>query len=277
MIKAIITAAGKGTRLLPMTKEMPKEMMPVYSKIKSKRIVLPLLQLIFEQLYTCKIRDYCFVVGREKRAIEDHFTPDHTYLRELSSVNRDIINTFYKKLENSHLLWVNQNSPKGFGDAVRQTERYIGKNNFVVHAGDVSILSKLQHPIVKMKEIGNEPSVSAVLLFRKVSDPTRHGVPTLGKISNTTFLVKQVIEKPKKPKSNYGLMPLYYFTPKIFEKLRQIKPGINGEYQLTDAIQALIQDGEKVLAIPLNRTDKVLDVGTVDSYIQAQKSSYSYV
>ena len=277
MIKAVITAAGKGTRLLPMTKEMPKEMMPIYSKINSKRVILPLLQLIFEQLYTCKIRDYCFVVGREKRAIEDHFTPDHTYLREISSDNKTILSTFYKKLENSHLLWVNQNSPKGFGDAVKQTERYIGKNNFVVHAGDVSILGKLQHPIMRMKEIGKEPSVSAVLLFRKVNDPTRHGVPTLEKISNTEFLVKKVIEKPKKPKSNFGLMPLYYFTPKIFEKLKQIKPGINGEYQLTDAIQALIQDGEKVLAIPLNKTDKVLDVGTVDSYIQAQKSSYSYV
>ena len=76
MTKVVITAAGKGTRLLPFTKEMPKEMMPVFSKIfTKKRVVLPLLQYIYEQLYSMNFRDYCFVVGREKRSIEDHFTP----------------------------------------------------------------------------------------------------------------------------------------------------------------------------------------------------------
>ena len=84
MTRVIITAAGKGTRLLPFTKEMPKEMMPIFSNVfTNNRVVLPLLQYIYEQLYSMNFRDYCFVVGREKRSIEDHFTPHETYLRDL--------------------------------------------------------------------------------------------------------------------------------------------------------------------------------------------------
>ena len=84
MTKVVITAAGRGTRLLPFTKEMPKEMMPIFSNgSTNKKIVLPLLQYVYEQLYSMNFRDYCFVVGREKRSIEDHFTPHEMYLRDL--------------------------------------------------------------------------------------------------------------------------------------------------------------------------------------------------
>nr|AIF22075.1 nucleotidyl transferase (UGP2, galU, galF) [uncultured marine thaumarchaeote SAT1000_07_E05] len=105
VIKSVITAAGKGTRLLPITKELPKEMMPIFSKIYGKNlIVIPLLQFIFEQLYAVGIRDYCLVVGREKRSIEDHFTPDETYLNEISKKNKVLMSNFYKRLEN-HILY----------------------------------------------------------------------------------------------------------------------------------------------------------------------------
>ena len=84
-MKCVITAAGKGVRLLPITKELPKEMMPIFTRMYGdNRVVIPLLQYIFEQLYAINIRDYCFVVGREKRSIEDHFTPHDAYLRDLS-------------------------------------------------------------------------------------------------------------------------------------------------------------------------------------------------
>ena len=114
MTKVVITAAGKGTRLLPFTKEMPKEMMPIFSDVfTDKKVVLPLLHFIYEQLYSMKFRDYCFIVGREKRSIEDHFTPHETYLRELSGDYKKIMLKFYQKLENSHLVWINQNKPLG--------------------------------------------------------------------------------------------------------------------------------------------------------------------
>ncbi len=272
MIKSVITAAGKGTRLLPVTKEM----MPIFTRLsKNERIVVPLLQYIFEQLYSTKIRDFCFVVGREKRSIEDHFTPHHSYLNDLSSKQKILISNFYKKLENSNLLWVNQNKPLGFGDAVKRTERYIGNDDFVVHAGDVAILNKNKHPILRLIETAKQdPSISAVLLCKKIKDTKRYGVPKIKEISNSLFLVKEVEEKPIKPKSNLGILPLYYFKPKIFDCLKKIKRGKGGEFQLTDGIQKLIEQGEKVVAIPLKNNETEIDVGTVESYRYAQEISY---
>lgn len=186
-MKVVITAARMGTRLLPMTKELPKEMMPVFSRLNGKRCVMPLLQLIFEQMYECKIRKYCFVVGRQKRSIEDHFTPDSSFLKNSAQRNKIMIIDFYKKIYSSNLLWVNQNEPKGFGDAVKHTQQFIGNDDFIVHAGDAAIIGSQIHPVLRLIEVGRDPSVSAVLLFRKVNDPERHGVPTLEKFPTQNF------------------------------------------------------------------------------------------
>ncbi len=276
MTKIVITAAGKGTRLLPFTKEMPKEMMPIFSQIFTKnRVVLPLLQYIYEQLYSMDFRDYCFVVGREKRSIEDHFTPHETYLRELTGDYKKFIKNFYNKLENSHLVWINQNRPLGFGDAVKRAERYVGKEDFIVHAGDVTILSRSNHPIIRLINIAKKnPDAKAILLCKKIKDSRKYGVPTVEKISNNLFSVKEVIEKPEKPKSNFGILPLYYFRSDIFSSLKKIKKGKGSEFQLTDAIQNLIKEKQKVLAITLNRNEDEIDVGTVESYKNSQEITF---
>ena len=276
MTKVVITAAGKGTRLLPFTKEMPKEMMPVFSKIfTKKRVVLPLLQYIYEQLYSMNFRDYCFVVGREKRSIEDHFTPHETYLRELAGEEKKLITNFYKKLEKSHLVWINQNKPLGFGDAVKRAQRYVSNEDFIVHAGDVTILSKQKHPILRLMDVARKnPDAKAILVCKKVSDSKRYGVPTVEIISNNLFSVNEVIEKPNKPKSNFGILPLYYFRSDIFSSLAKIKPGKGREFQLTDAIQNLIKENKQVLAISLNRNEDEVDVGTVESYKDSQEITF---
>ena len=276
MTKIVITAAGKGTRLLPFTKEMPKEMMPIFSKISANnRIVLPLLQYVYEQLYSMNFRDYCFIVGREKRSIEDHFTPHEMYLRNLKGSYKDIMTKFYKKLENSHLVWINQNKPLGFGDAVKHAEKYVGKEDFIVHAGDVTILSKKKHPVLRLIETAKKhPDAKAILLCKKVRDLERYGVPTVNKLSNDLFLVKEVIEKPNKPKSEFGLLPLYYFKSDIFSSLKKIKLGKGKEFQLTDAIQNMIQGKQKILAITLKNSEEEVDVGTVESYKNAQEITF---
>jgi len=276
MIKVVITAAGKGTRLLPFTKEMPKEMMPIFSNIfTKKKVVLPLLQYVYEQLYSMNFRDYCFIVGREKRSIEDHFTPHETYLRGLSTDYKKIILGFYKKLEKSHLVWINQNRPLGFGDAVRRAERYVGDEDFIVHAGDATILSNSEHPILRLIETAKKnPDAKVILLCKKVKDSKRYGVPTVEKISKDLFSVKEVIEKPDKPKSNFGILPLYYFRSDIFSSLKKIKKGKGNEFQLTDAIQNLIKEKQKVLAITLNKNEEEIDVGTVESYKNSQDITF---
>ena len=276
MTKVVITAAGKGTRLLPFTKEMPKEMMPIFSNIfANKKVVLPLLQYIYEQLYSMNFRDYCFVVGREKRSIEDHFTPHEAYLKELSGDYKKNMKKFYEKLEKSHMVWINQNRPLGFGDAVKRAERYVGEEDFVVHAGDVTILSNTKHPILRLIETSKKnPDVKAILLCKEIKDFQRYGVPTVSKISSNLFSVNEVVEKPQKPKSNLGILPLYYFKSDIFSSLKKIKPGKGKEFQLTDAIQNLIDEKEKVLAISLNKNEEEVDVGTVESYRNAQDVTF---
>ena len=276
MTKIVITAAGKGTRLLPFTKEIPKEMMPIFSNIfTNKKVVSPLLQYVYEQLYSMNFRDYCFIVGREKRSIEDHFTPDETYLRDLSGDNKKIITKFYEKLEKSHLVWINQNRPLGFGDAVKRAEKYVGNNDFVLHAGDVTILSKSNHPVLRLIETAKEnPDAKVILLCKKVKDSKRYGVPTIEKITSKLFNVIGVEEKPSKPKSEFGILPIYYFKSDIFSSLKKIKPGKGKEYQLTDAIQKLIQEKQKVLAITLEENEEEVDVGTVSSYREAQDITF---
>ena len=277
MTKVVITAAGKGTRLLPFTKEMPKEMMPIFSKsFTDEKVVMPLLQYIYEQLYSMSFRDFCFVVGREKRSIEDHFTPHETYLRELNGEYKKFITKFYQKLENSHLVWVNQNKPLGFGDAVKRAERYVGKEDFLVHAGDVTILSNSNHPVKRLIEISKKnPDAKAILLCKKIKDSKRYGVPSVEKVSKNAYTVTKVVEKPDNPMSNLGILPLYFFRSDIFTSLKRIKPGKGKEFQLTDAIQDLIKNKQKVLAITLNKNEEEIDVGTVESFKQSQKITFS--
>ena len=276
MIKTVLTAAGRGTRLLPFTKEMPKEMMPIFTKIYGNhRSVIPLLQYIFEQFYSIKIRDYCFVVGRDKRSIKDHFAIQQSYLNELSVDSKKTMSDFYKKLKNCHLTWINQNKPLGFGDAVKRVEKFVGKQDFILHAGDISIVSRFKHPILRLIDTAKKnPDASAILVCKKVKDTKRYGIIQIKNRTSQVYLVEGVEEKPVRPKSNLGILALYYFKPEIFASLKKTKRGKNNELQLTDGIQHMINDGKKVLAIPLTADDTEIDVGTVESYRDAQISSY---
>ena len=272
----VLTAAGRGTRLLPFTKEMPKEMMPIFTKIHGNhRSVIPLLQYIFEQFYSIKIRDYCFVVGRDKRSIKDHFAIQQSYLNELSADRKKTMSDFYKKLKNCHLTWINQHKPLGFGDAVKRVEKFVGKQDFILHAGDISIVSRFKHPILRLIDTAKKnPDASAILVCKKVKDAKRYGIIQIKNRSSQVYLVEGVEEKPVRPKSNLGILALYYFKPEIFASLKKTKRGKNNELQLTDGIQHMINDGKKVLAIPLTADDTEIDVGTVESYRDAQISSY---
>ena len=278
MTKVVITAAGKGTRMLPFTKEIPKEMMPIFTKIYgNQRTVIPILQYIFEQFYSMKIKDYCFVVGRDKRSIKDHFARQQSHLNELSGNHKKTLSNFYKKLENCHLIWVNQNKPLGFGDAVKRAEKFVGDEDFILHAGDVSIISRYKHPILRLIDTAKKnPDVSAILVCKKVKDAKRYGILQIKNRASPVYFVERVEEKPVRPKSNLGILALYYFKPEIFHSLKKTKRGKNNELQLTDGIQQMINDGKKVLAIPLTNDDIEIDVGTVESYRDAQVSSYKW-
>jgi UTP--glucose-1-phosphate uridylyltransferase len=254
--------------LLPFSKELPKEMAPVFTHGKNGVEIKPLLQQIFENLYLDGLRDFCFVTGRTKRSIEDHFSPDLTF----DTIPKQL-HGFYEMLRSSNMLWVNQLEPKGFGDAVYTSRTYVSNSNFILHAGDVSILSKKTNPISKLLSLERNNHIEAAILLKQVEDPERHGIATVN--DNGKFInVSKVIEKPDKPKSNLGIMPIYLFRRSIFHALEKTKPGKNDEIQLTDAIQKLITSGKKVVGIRVD-DDIVLDVGTPESFWRALNQSYN--
>ena len=118
------------------------------------------------------------------------------------------------------------------------------------------------------------PDASAILVCKKVRDAKGYGIIQIKNRSSQVYLVKGVEEKPVIPKSNLGILALYYFKPEIFSSLKKTKLGKNNEYQLTDGIQQMINDGKKVLAIQLTKDDTEIDAGTVESYRDAQVTSY---
>ncbi len=127
--KVIIPAAGLGTRLFPATKEQPKEMLPIFSKTAKVICSKPVVQMVFEQLYDAGLREFCYVVGRGKRGIEDHFTPDSNCVENLKNMGKNgqasDLEGFYNKLESSTIMWVNQPEPKGFGNAVLMAQPFV--------------------------------------------------------------------------------------------------------------------------------------------------------
>jgi|TARA_B110000438_G_scaffold294159_1_gene335130 UTP--glucose-1-phosphate uridylyltransferase len=266
-LKAVITCAGLGSRLLPFTKELPKEMAPVFYRTDEGIQTKPLIQLIFENLFDVGIREFCFITGKTKRSIENHFTPD-------SSSNSQIMKSFYEKLTESKIFWTTQNSPKGFGDALRYADSFIGCENFILQAGDVSLAPNKLNFLKKILEKTENSQIDAVISVKTVDEPKRHGIVTLEDENNNT-IVTSAIEKPDVPQTNLGIMPIYGFSNRIFESLKTTGPGKNNEVQVTDAIQKLIEGKHVVEAIRVDN-EKFLDVGTPDAYWQALKDSHLF-
>ncbi len=273
---AIIPVAGLGTRMLPATKEQPKEMLPVPIHDPRHGLVFkPFLQLIFEQLFDTGIRRFIFVVGRGKRIIEDHFTPDWSYTEYLRNRGKEreasLLEDFYKKVEASIITWVNQPHPLGFGDAVQRAAQ-LAQGPFIVHAGDIAILGS-PNPLAMLIQTYQELQPDALILVREVENPSHYGVVVAAEPKPTPdniIRVKRVIEKPAKPPSKLAITAVYVFTPSILKALEKTPLGPRGEKELTDAIQKLIDSKADVRALVLDSDKyKFIDIGRPDAYIDA--------
>jgi UTP--glucose-1-phosphate uridylyltransferase len=279
--KAVIPAAGLGTRLFPVTKEQPKEMLPLFCRLADGNIgVKPLLQMVFEQLYDAGFREFCFIVGRGKRSIEDHFTPDFNSIVMLKNSGRGArafdLDGFYMKLKTSTIIWVNQPNPRGFGDAVLMASPFVQNEHCLVHAGDTYIVSRDAEHLKLLMEVYDRFNADAAFIVQKIHDPRQYGVIEVEEIENEVYRVKSAVEKPKKPPTNLAIMPIYVFHPVIFKALERTLPGKAGEIQLTDAIQRLIDWGLNVFAVKLNPDEIRLDIGNPETYWEALSLSYKY-
>ncbi len=269
---AIITAAGLGTRLLPYSKEIPKEMLPIIVRRGNSVVVVPVLHYIFESLYEVGVRKFYFVVGRGKRVIEDYFTPDKSYVEFLRNIGKselaDILDEFYRKIEDCDIVMVNQPTPKGFGDAVLRVEPFITDNDFFVHAGDDIIYPNHVWNLQRLIEYFERYRPKAVFLYEYSEIPERYGV-IVGHEKNGYIEVLDIIEKPTIPPSNYVVVAIYIFNKSIFDALKITKPS-SGEHQLTDAIRYLVKKGETVYAIKVQGNR--LDFGNPNSFLNALKT-----
>lgn len=269
---AVIPIAGLGTRMLPYTKEQPKAMLPLFVG----NLVKPILQIIFEQLYKGGIRKFIFVVSRGKRAIEDYFTPDYTFLDSLrmrgkyQSVRE--LSGFYKKIESSTLLWLNQSLPLGLGHALLISRTCIQDHRFLVHAGDTILTAPFE--INKMLEICSNPNLKDVscICVRKISDKhllKRYGVAEV----NSRSRITRIVEKPTHPKSEFAIVPIYVLPQRIFEILERLPQSGYSEIQFTQAINHLIKSRHTVQAFDIGAIRRI-DVGSPDTYHDALSFSF---
>jgi len=232
--KAIIPAAGLGTRFLPATKAMPKEMLPIVDK--------PTIQYIVEEAIASGIEDIIIVTGKGKRAIEDHF--DYAHELESNLLEKGKMSLLEKVQYSSNLAdihYIRQKEPKGLGHAVWCAKSFIGDEPFAVLLGDDIVQGDT--PCLKQLIDQYEETHASVIGVQTVpeNETDRYGIVDPGMAEGRRYQVNNFVEKPKlgTAPSNLAIMGRYVFTPEIFKFLETQQVGAGGEIQLTDAIQQL--------------------------------------
>ena len=261
--KAVIPAAGLGTRVLPATKAQPKEMLVIVDK--------PSLQYIIEELVESGIKDIIIVTGRNKNSIEDHF--DYSYELE-DTLKKDGKDKLLGKVESissmANICYVRQNHPKGLGHAILKAKSFVGDEPFVIALGDDIVYNDI--PVAKQLIDNYSKYQSSIVGCQEVkeSDVSKYGIVKPSKLlDEKTVEMADFIEKPsiEEAPSRLACLGRYLLTPKIFEYLEKTEPGKGGEIQLTDAIVAMMKDGEKVLAY--NFDGKRYDIGNKFGLLKA--------
>ncbi len=261
LMKAIIPVAGWGTRFLPATKAMPKEMLPIVDK--------PVIQYIVEELLDADIYDIVFVTGRHKRAIEDHFDINPDLELHLEKTGKKALLEVVRRI--SHLvnpIFIRQKEQKGLGHAVLTAKPALGAEEpFIVSLGDIVI--KGLNSVRELVKIYNRYGKSVIALFRVPEEEvSKYGIAKVRRIDEKTLLVEDIVEKPslEEAPSDYAVVGRYLFTPSLWEKLEKTKPGKGGEIQLTDAIRELLQE-EAVYAFEVPY-ESVFDTGNKLDYLK---------
>ncbi len=234
--KAVIPAAGFGTRFLPQTKAMPKEMLPIVDK--------PVIQYVVEELVASGITDIVIVTGWHKRSIEDHFDYPYELNKTLEQQKKDkLLEEVKKTAELANFIYIRQKGPYGNGTPVLCARQVIGDEPFVVIWGDVFIYANPPRAkqCIDVFEKYGDPVISAVRVPKH--DVSRYGIVDATKIEETIWQIKKLVEKPSEDEapSNLAAHGCYVLTPDIFPILENLKPGKSDEIWLTDAIKTLME------------------------------------
>ena len=264
MIKhCLFPVAGFGTRFLPVTKTVPKELLPILDK--------PLIQYAVDEAYESGLTDMVLVINKHKSAIKNYFEP-FPYLESLisSSTKIDKLNCINNITRNCNLNFINQTEMLGLGHAILQGKDVVGNNPFAVVLPDDLCYDEDQSVMKQMQEIFKENKDKCIVAVEEVNinDVNKYGVISFKSSSNNAFQVDDMIEKPSSSEapSNLAIIGRYILTPDIFEILEQTEPDHNGEIQITNALRKIAKNG-KVIAYKFK--GKRIDCGSVDGYIKA--------
>jgi UTP--glucose-1-phosphate uridylyltransferase len=265
--KALLPVAGLGTRMLPITKVVPKELLPILNR--------PAIEYIVQEIIQSGLDTIIFVISSGKEGIVDYFDINlglRKFLEERNKVELlRLVDRIESKVEN--LVAVRQKKPEGLGHAVLMGERVIGNEPFAVILGDDLVASDvpcLKQMLSVYLELSAKYEDISLIALEEVprEDVSKYGIVDGDRVSENIIRMRRVIEKPslEEAPTNYAIIGRYIFTPKIFEHLKRI-PKRGGEYQLTDAIQGLIDDGYPVFGFFFQGMR--LDTGNLKGYLKS--------
>ena len=263
MIKqAIIPLAGLGTRMLPLTSVMPKELLPINGKTN--------LEYILEECLDAGIKEFIFIISKNKLSIKKYFFNDNFYKKIIKKKKDKRIIEEYKKIKKYQKMikFVYQNKPKGTGDAVLKCQRFIKDKYFLMLLPDDLIIKKnCSKEMIKL----HNKTKGSVIATKRVERNTvsRWGILSIKNKKKNHFEIKDVVEKPsiKKAPSNFAIIGRYILSSKIFNEIKKLKPGQGGELHITDAIKNLINKDNKYYGNIFKGT--YLDCGTLQGYIDS--------
>ena len=263
MIKqAIIPLAGLGTRMLPFTSVIPKELMPINGK--------PNLEYIIEECLEAGIKEFIFIISKRKEHIKKYFFSNRFYENIIKNKkDKRIIKEFSKlKKYQKKIKFVYQNKPKGTGDAILKCQKYLKGNYFLMLLPDDLIINK---NCSKEMIILHKKKKSSIIATKTVKKKTvsRWGILSYKNKSKDFFEITDVVEKPniKDAPSNYAIIGRYILSTKIIKEIKNLKPSVGNEIHVTDAIKNMIKKGEKFHANIFK--GKYLDCGTLEGYIKS--------
>lgn len=265
--KAVIPAAGLGTRLLPATKSQPKEMLPVGRK--------PTIQYVVEELEAAGVKQILIITGQKKRAIEDHFDRDAELIRSLKEKgNYGLVDALKHEEAGVQLFYTRQSEQLGTAHAISLAENFADDEPFVVCLGDSIIRSDGPGSFLKrLMDTHERRNASVTIAFQEVEreNVVKYGIaaPDPEHSENSEFRLRGLVEKPSvdKAPSNLAISARYVFSPEIFDAIRKTSQK-DGEYQITDSIR-LLMDSSGVWGLKLGPGEKRYDVGGFESYFEA--------
>jgi len=263
MIKqAIIPLGGLGTRMLPLTSVMPKELLPINGK--------PNVEYIMEECIEAGIKQFIFIISKKKQNIKKYFFNDNFYKKIIKKKKDKRIIAEFKKIKKYQKMikFVYQNKPKGTGDAVLRCKHLVkGKYFLMLLPDDLIIKQNCTKEMIKLHNIKNSSIIATKTVNKKTV--SRWGILSVKNKRKNYFQIKNVIEKPtiKDAPSNYAIIGRYILSSKIFDEIKKLKPGQGGEIHITDAIKNLVFKGDKFFANIFR--GKYLDCGTLKGYINS--------